>query len=90
MARAQGDRAEIETVGEAVHVRHYGWRVMRGARDIPDCAFDAWNGLWRGALAAHNRFLVLEVLQRQDYGDDCWEWRIRRRAAAASSTAPSR
>jgi hypothetical protein len=87
MARAHDDRVEIETVGNAVHVRQYGWRVMRGVRDIPECAFDAWNGLWRGALTAHNRFLVLEVLQRLDYGDECIEWRIRRRAA--SSTDPS-
>ena len=56
-----------------------GWRVMRGHQNIPDCAFDSWNGLWQGALTAHNRFLVLEVLQRMDYGDDCFEWRIRPR-----------
>ena len=44
--------------------------------------FDTWNQLWQGALAVHNRFLVLEVLQRQDYGDDCFEWRIRQRKTA--------
>jgi hypothetical protein len=52
---------------------------MRGQTNIPDAAFDAWNGLWQGALLAHNRFLVLEVLNRMDYGDDCFCWRIRER-----------
>lgn len=79
MAAAQDDRVEIETQGDIVLVRQYGWRVMRGHENIPDSAFDSWNGLWQGALAAHNRFLVLEVLQRMDYGDDCFEWRIRSR-----------
>ncbi len=87
MAQAQDDRVETEVIGNAVHVRQYGWRVMRGVRDIPDCAFDAWNGLWRGALTAHNRFHVLEVLQRLDYGDDCTEWRIRRRGGGGASSA---
>ena len=53
--------------------------MMRGRKNLAIAAFDAWNGLWEGALSAHNRFLCLEVLQRLDYGDDCFEWRIRPR-----------
>lgn len=85
MATAQDDRVNVESIGDAVHVRQYGWRVMRGHRNIPDCAFESWNGLWQGALTAHNRFLVLEVLQRKDYGDDCFEWRIRPRKPSTLS-----
>ena len=31
-----------------------------------------------GALAVHDRLLVLEVLARRDWGDDAFVWRIRR------------
>jgi hypothetical protein len=69
----------VAQAGDAVLVRQYGWRVMRGCDKLHDCTFEGWNGLWQGALMTHNRFLVLEVLRRMDYGDDCFEWRIRQR-----------
>jgi len=76
---SQDDRTEIRDDPDGVLVRQYGWRLMRGHKSVPHCAFEAWNGLWEGALTAHNRFLVLEPLKRMDYGDDCFEWRIRER-----------
>ncbi|MFT6581933.1 MAG: hypothetical protein ACJAU6_002374 [Alphaproteobacteria bacterium] len=79
VAEAQGDPVETEIQGDSVLVRQRGWRLMRGQSNIADAAFDSWNGLWQGALMAHNRFLVLEVLNRMDYGDDCFCWRIRAR-----------
>jgi hypothetical protein len=53
---------------------------MRGISDLSPAVFDAWNGLHEGAIAVHNRFLVLEVISRRDYGDAAFEWRIRRAA----------
>ena len=38
--------------------------------------FDACNQLWVGAALALDRFIQLEVVQRRDRGDPCWEWRI--------------
>jgi hypothetical protein len=35
--------------------------------------------MFEGALQVHNRFLVLDVLARTDYGDDAIVWRIRPR-----------
>lgn len=55
---------------------------MRGLRDLSPAVFEAWNGLIEGALAVHNRFLVLEVLRRLDYGDEVFEWRVRPRGRA--------
>ncbi len=52
---------------------------MRGRAAPSSAVFDAWNGLWQGALQAHDRFLALEVLERMDYGDDAFAWRLRRR-----------
>jgi len=53
------------------------WRLMDGVVALPRETFDAWCGLWRGALAVHNRRLFLEVRQRRDTGDPAWEWVIR-------------
>ena len=79
MIEAHDDEAEIAQDGNAVLVRQKGWRLMRGIDATPASVFEAWNGLWQGTLSIHNRFLVLEVLRRMDYGDDCFEWRIRPR-----------
>ncbi|MZR31828.1 hypothetical protein [Sneathiella litorea] len=79
MIDGHDDEVEIEKDGDAFIVRQKGWRLMRGTGPHPTSVFDSWNQLWQGALAVHNRYLVLEVLQRQDYGDDCFEWRIRMR-----------
>jgi hypothetical protein len=79
LAAAEGDAAETTVRGEDVHVRRRSWRLMRGLANLSPAVFEAWNGLLEGALTVHNRFLVLEVLRRLDYGDDAFEWRIRPR-----------
>ena len=81
LARAEGDDAEIEVEqdGRAAHVRRTGWRLMRDIDSPPWSVFEAWNGLFEGALSVHNRFLVLECLGREDYGDPHTHWRIRTR-----------
>lgn len=79
MARGQGDSAECSRDGDAVIVRQAGWRLMRGLAPLHTAVFDAWNELWVGALMVHDRFLVLEVLERMDHGDPAFVWRIRRR-----------
>jgi hypothetical protein len=83
LAAAEGDTAESEPPGQVVHVIRRSWRLMRGIPSVSPAVFEAWNGLFEGALAVHNRFLVLEVLQRLDYGDDAFEWRIRARGPHA-------
>lgn len=79
IAGAQDDKTEIIEQDDGVIVRQFGWRLMRGNSNVPRSAFEAWNGLWEGALTAHNRFMVIETLRRLDFGDDCFEWRIRER-----------
>jgi hypothetical protein len=65
--------------GDVVLVRRPGWRLMRGLEPLSPAIFEAWNGLLEGALAVHDRFLLLEVLSRLDWGDDAFTWRIRQR-----------
>jgi hypothetical protein len=60
-------------------VRRAGWRLMHGLAPLSPAIFEAWNGLLEGALAVHDRQLVLEVLARLDWGDEAFVWRIRRR-----------
>ena len=66
-----------DTVADGTIVRQTGWRLMRDLPDQHEACFDAWNGLWEGMLAAHNRRLRLRVTARADQGDSHWEWRIR-------------
>ncbi len=84
LGEAQGDEIDAEPAGDGAVVRQRTWRVMRGARAVAPAAFDAWNGLWEGLLAVHDRRLRLDVTARLDRGDPCFEWRIRPVAAAGA------
>ena len=69
---AGGDAAEV--AGNEVKTR--SWRMMQGKQGVTPACFDAWNALFEGALAVHNRHLRLEVTSRMDKGADHWGWRI--------------
>lgn len=79
LAEAQGDRVEWTPGQGEVIIRQYSWRLMDHMKELPRGVFDAWMGLWEGALISHNRFLVMEVTARMDFGDDYFAWRIRPR-----------
>jgi hypothetical protein len=71
--RAQGEEVEVVD-GE---VRMTGWRAVRElALPDPLKAFDAWNELWLGAAAAHDRFLTVQT--SRSLGERGWSiaWRI--------------
>ncbi len=68
MLEGCGDDAEIDAQG--LTVTSPDLRILDGT------GFEAWNGLWEGALAVHNRHLVLEPVARRDRGDDVWRWRV--------------
>src|SRR5262249_5169817 len=56
--RAQGEDVEITKT----EVRMRGWRAVRDLKLVdPIRAFDAWNELWLGAAAAHDRFLKVQT-----------------------------
>jgi len=80
LAAGEGDAVSVEMEGDAALVRRPSWRLMRGLDPLSPAVFEAWNGLLEGALAVHDRFLVLDVLARRDWGDDAFVWRIRRRS----------
>jgi len=74
---AGGEDVASEEKDGAVTVRLAGWRAVRElALADPIAAFDAWNELWLGAAAAHDRFL--DVQTSRSLGDKGWEiaWRI--------------
>jgi len=84
MQRAHGETVAQGETGEAACVRLTGWRLARDLRlEDPLGAFDAWNALWLGACAAHDRFLTLET--RREVRDGNWdiEWCVRPRASGA-------
>ncbi|HWA62882.1 MAG TPA: hypothetical protein VG939_15990 [Caulobacteraceae bacterium] len=55
IAAAQGESVSLE----GATVLQTGWRLMDGLSPSP-AVFEAWNALWTGALAVHNRRLTLE------------------------------
>jgi hypothetical protein len=69
LAAAQGEDVEIDR-NDAV-VRQRGWRLMSGIAGT-DIMFEAWNALWQGALAVHNRRLKLTTERVADSID----WRV--------------
>lgn len=79
-AELEGDTATTQTAGDGVLVHRRGWRLMRALSPISGSVVESWNGLFQGALAVHNRFLVLELLARPDFGDEGFTWRVRPRA----------
>ncbi len=74
---AGGEDVATEEKDGAVIVRVSGWRAVRDvALADPLAAFDAWNELWLGAAAAHDRFLAVQTTRSFD--DKGWSiaWRI--------------
>ena len=76
LAHAQGETVTVDGAGGEAVVRQEGWRLARGLGALDPAAFDAWNALWEGALAVHDRGLALAVPRRIDRGDPCIEWRV--------------
>ncbi len=81
MGRAQGDEMELVKNDDSVVVRQHGWRLMQRLEPLSVAVFDSWNGLWEGAASVHNRHIQLEVNKRMDVGDNCFEWRIRKKVS---------
>jgi len=83
MQRAHGETVELLDEAAAPRLRLAGWRL---AGDVsltdPLGAFDAWNALWVGACAAHDRFLTLETRRTLQRGRWDIEWRVLPRAQA--------
>jgi hypothetical protein len=80
MARGQGDAATMRATGDAWIVEQAGIRVLAGEVQPDRAAVMTWNGLWEGALAAHDRRLVLSC--GQGAGDGSIAWTISRRPPA--------
>ncbi len=71
--RAQGEDIEIG----AQEVRMRGWRAVRELTLAdPLKAFDAWNELWLGAAAAHDRFLTVRTTRSLDERGWSIRWTI--------------
>ncbi len=65
LAAAQGEVVELRRDGATASVVQTGWRLMDGV-DAGAAMFIAWNTLWAGALAVHNRGLTMTAERTQD------------------------
>lgn len=82
---AQGDPVAWEQTGDAVTIRQQGVRLFRGLEPLSPAVIDAWQGLWEGLLAVHNRHLRLDLRERMDRGDGQFLWRLRTAGPAYQS-----
>ena len=74
---AQGEEVEVHEADGIVTVQQSGWCAAQGLTLVdPIKAFDAWSELWRGAAAAHDRFLKLQPIRSFDDRDWHIAWRI--------------
>ncbi|MGK2741380.1 hypothetical protein ACSHT0_10820 [Tepidicaulis sp. LMO-SS28] len=78
IAEAQDDKLTWEMKDGALLLSLNGWRLMRGRENVPHEAYEAWLKLWEGCLAVHNRFLKMELIAREDYGDPATVLRVRK------------
>lgn len=77
LGQAQDDEAAWEPAGpEAAVIRQRTWRLMNGVKPAPPELFGAWNGLWEGALAVHNRHLQLSVIRHPEWENGAIEWLV--------------
>jgi hypothetical protein len=76
LARGQDDNADLQIDGTKTTVRQTSWRLMSERESLSPAVFDAWNELWIGAALAHDRSVRVEVTQRRDRGDPCWQWQF--------------
>ena len=74
LAAAQGETVHTIQEGDTSVVEQSGWRLMGGIA-AADAMFPAWNALWEGALAVHNRRLGLKAERRGE--GIVWRIRIR-------------
>ena len=71
MLAAQGEVVSLTEKPHVVEVSMQDWRLVAGSElSDPLAAFDAWNELWTGACAAHDRFLRISVAR--SHGADGW------------------
>lgn len=71
---AQGEVVDAVETPQGAQVSLQGWHLAGDARfAAPLAAFDAWNELWIGGCAAHDRFLRLSA--ERSHGADGWSVR---------------
>jgi hypothetical protein len=76
MGQAHGDQAQLEAAGTGFAVHQQGWAFRAGIAEWHPALDAAWNGLFEGALQAHNRRLSLTFDHTQDGGADRLRWTI--------------
>jgi hypothetical protein len=76
MSTAMGNSPQRDATDSGTVIETPGLKILDELENPPPAIFDAWNGLWDGAAAAHDPRLALAVESRCDTGGDAWRWRI--------------
>lgn len=76
IGRGEGDTFTVTHENDVTTIAHGPLRVFSAEEALHCAIYDAWLGLWRGLLDAHNRRLRLRVTERIDQGDNHYEWKV--------------
>lgn len=77
MLDGQGETVTLAQEGDSISLELADWRLAEGlGLRHPDRAFSAWNELWAGACAAHDRFLACETTHGLAQGQVRARWRL--------------
>lgn len=76
MSAAMGDSPAMREATGGLTIETPDLKLLSELDGPVPAVFDAWNGLWEGASAAHDPRLALTVESRRDAGGATWRWRI--------------
>lgn len=76
MSAAMGDGPSLREEAAGLALETSDLKLLAELDRPAPAIFDAWNGLWAGAAAAHDPRLTLAVESRRDAGGETWRWRI--------------
>lgn len=73
ISRAMGNGPSLAEENEAIVIANHDWRLMQPLQ--PDL-LRAWNGIWEGACAVHDRSLALDIELGDGADSGGWRWRL--------------
>ncbi len=73
VSRAMGNGPSLRTEAGTIVITNEDWRLMEPEQ--PDL-LRAWNGIWEGACAVHDRDLTLDIEIGSGADSSGWRWRL--------------
>ncbi len=73
ISRAMGNGPSLRTETDTILITNENWRLME---PLQSELLRAWNGIWEGACAVHDRNLTLDIQMDNAADASGWRWRL--------------